>query len=87
MRCACKVVLALALTAIPAYAVPGWLIGFGVGVTVQVIPFTRNHIIMPPLNAAKRTIQRTLRPIPQDKIDAQRKREEKARRKNAGQKD
>lgn len=59
------VVLLLILFAIPVYAVPGWLIGFSVGVSVQVVPWTRNHIIMPPLKLA----QRTVRPIPQDKID------------------
>jgi hypothetical protein len=70
-------IVPIMLLVIPAWAVPAWLIGFGVGVTVQIIPFTRNKVIMPPL----RKMQRTIRPIPQDKVDAANHRAEKARRK------
>lgn len=72
------------LVAIPAFAVPGWLIGFSVGVGVQVVPWTRNHIILPPL----RTVQHTIRPIPQDKIDREMRRSAKreAKRYKAQQK-
>lgn len=74
-----EVVLTVVLLSatLPALAAPGWLIGFGVGVTIQIIPFTRNHIIMPPLKLA----QRTIRPMPQDKIDKANKKAEKVRRK------
>jgi hypothetical protein len=77
MKRALRIIVLFATTS--GYAVPGWLIGFGVGVGVQVVPFTRNHIIMPPLKA----IQRTIRPIPQDKVDAANRKAEKARRKAA----
>lgn len=69
-------IIPVVLLAIPAWAVPAWLIGFGVGVTVQIIPWTRNHIILPPLVAA----QHAIRPIPQDRIDRANRRAEKARR-------
>lgn len=61
----------------PSFATPGWLIGFGAGVAIQFIPYTRNHIIMP----VARKIQRTVRPVPQDKIDRDNMKAERARQK------
>lgn len=61
----------------PSFAAPAWLIGFGVGVAIQLVPFTKNRIILP----TARTVQRTIRPVPQDKIDKDNRKAERARQK------
>lgn len=52
--------LLLAAFSSTSYAVDGKavLYGFGIGLTVQIIPWTRNHVVMPPVNLAKKTAKK-----------------------------
>lgn len=45
---------------LPSYAVDGkaLLVGFGIGLTVQIVPWSRNHIVMPPVNLTKKTAKK-----------------------------
>lgn len=69
-------VLLLALIT-PSFAVPAWFIGFSVGVGINFVPWTKNHIVLPSAHA----VQRTIRPNLQDKIDKQNRKDEKDRMK------
>lgn len=53
------------------------LLGIGIGLGLYGAQTTRQYVVMPVVHK----IQRVIRPIPQDKIDKERRRAEKAARK------
>jgi hypothetical protein len=76
-------VILVVLATLPSQAgtAEAYAIGFGAGIAFKLIPLTNHKIVMP----MTRAVQRTIRPIPQDKVDAANRKAEKARHKAAKQ--
>lgn len=80
MRCIRVIATVLALS-LPSPATDGksLLIGISIGLGITAYSGTRNHIVLPAAHA----IQRSVRPVPQDRIDRENRKAAKAAKKAA----